>query len=402
MMKRLITVVLILAVAITAAGCGGKSEPAGDPTVPDASRPTAESGMPVFDKDGNLLGEIDSRANCTAVDGGIFYSVTDLKEYQLTADAEYRFLDMESKRDVRLGMLENQGYEAAFARTEYHGNIFTLAVQGDPVSDPAVPLVLLAADPAAGTMKKYTVSENGFPYASLAAANGKLLIMSHEMSEPKRDQIIEFDPAAETMREVLTFSPDTDSLRGVCPARDGFFLLRLKINNGGENELVLDRYDHQYARVSEQSVNETMIHAVMEIRGITERQDALNELGMNVSRFAVEEDRYLIYENFGLSRLIIDLHSGETVLARDDIYAVSLGSGTPFVYRIDFDSEDAGEPDISGVIDGELTKLSFEPTDPHKLIQAVSHAADGTWLIMTSDGSPVQDRTYALHCWTGS
>ena len=386
MMKRLIAMALMIVMAVTAAGCGGGSAPGGDPTVPDAPQPAPESVTPVLDREGNRLGELDSRASCTAVDGGIFYSIVDLQEYRLTGHAEYRFFDRESKQDVRLGALENQGYEAAFARTEYDGKLYTLAVEGDPVEDASVPLVLLAADPAAGAMKKHTVSENGFPYASMAVSNGKLLIMSHEMSEPKADRIYEFDPTAETMKEVLSFSPDTDSLRGVCPAEDGFFLLRLKINEGGENELFLDRYDHSYAKISEQSVNEALIRAVMEIRGITGRQDALNELGMNVSRFAVADDRYLIYENFGLSRLIVDLGSGEALLREDDIYAVSSGAGAPYFYRMDFDPEEVEEPDITGLVDGEPVKLDFQPADPCRLIRAVSHSAGGTWLVLTSDG----------------
>ncbi len=362
----------------------------------------SENKMTILDNEGNHLGAIDSRANCTAVDRGIFYSIFELGEYQFTADTEYRCFDKENKQDVYLGTLEDQGYEAAYARTEYGGQIYTLAVTGNPMSDTPVPLILLAFDPAAGTMKKHIVSETGFPYACMAVSNGKLLIMNHEMTEPKCDRIYEYDPAAETIKEVLTFSSDTDSLRGVCPAENGFFLLRLKLKNDGENELYLDRYDNSYGKVSEESLSGMLIKAVMENPGIIDRQDALNELGMNVSRFIVQDERYLIYENFGMTRLIIDMQTGEAILVRDDIYSVSLGSGTPFFYRMDFDAEDAEEPDITGLIDGKLLKLDFKPADSHKLIRQVSHSADGTWLIISSDGYSMQDSTFVLHLWTES
>ena len=412
MIKKLITVVLIIALLITAANCSNRDQTNAGPTVPVTSQTVPDSIpasdheassddlMPIFDPDGNLLGQIDSRGNCTAVNSGIFYSITELKEYQFTADAEYRFFDKESRKDILLGKLENQGYEAMFARTEYNGILYTLAVEGDPVTDTSSPLVLLAADPASGTMKKHTVSAYGFPYASMAVSNGKLLIMNHEMSEPKCDKIYTFDPAAETMKDVLTFDSDTDSLRAVCAAEDGFYLLRLKIGNGSENEMFLDRYDDHCSKLSEQSVNETLIKAIQDVRGIMGRQDALNELGLYAGRVAVEDGRYLIYENFGLTRLIIDLQSGEALLTRDDEYSVSFGSGTPYVYRMDFDPDNVEEPDITGIVGGRLEKLSFQPTDSHKCIRSVSHAADGMWLILTSDGFSMQNSTGALYLWT--
>ena len=366
----------------------------------DAPPAASEDKMTVVGKDGARLGEIDRRANCTAVDGGIFYSIFAPEEYRFTANAEYRFFNRESGQDIHLGTLEDQGYEAFFTRTEYNGKIYTLAVVGNPISDASVPLVLLAFDPVAGTMKQYTVSESGFPYASMAVSDGRLLIMNHEMTEPKRDKIYAFDPAAETVEEVLSFASDADSLRGVCSAENGFFLLRLRINNGGENEMFLDRYDDHYAKTSETSVNEALIGAMAELPGNGNRQDALNELGMNVAGFAVKDGRYLFYENFGTVRLIVDLETGEAVFAGDDTYSLSVGSGDPFFYRIDFDPENVEEPDITGLVGGKPVKLDFKPTDSHKLSIEVSHSAGGTWLIKTADIYSAQDGTFLLHLWT--
>lgn len=401
MKKRLIAAVLILVFVIFAAGCAGTNSPGADTSAAQETvRTEPESKMPVFDKDGNRLGEIDGRANGTAVDGGIFYSVPNFREYSLTADTEYRFFDAESKKDISFGTVKDQGYEAAFTRTEYNGKIYTLAVEGDPTSDKPVPLVLLSFDRKAGTMKKHTVSDNGFPYASMAESNGKLIIMSHEMSDPKSDKIYEFDPESETLREIMKFSPDADSLRGVCSADNGFYLLRLKIDGGGENELFLDLYNNEHRIVSKTSVSETLIKAIAGIHGMTGRQDALNELGQSVSGFEVEDGRYLIYENFGVTRLIVDLQSGEAVLAEDDLFSVSAGSGKAVVYRMDFDPDVTDGPYIVGITDGRLEKLSFEPSDTHKYIRTVSHSASGTWLVMTSDGFSAQNSTFALRLWS--
>ena len=306
---------------------------------------------------------------------------------------------MDGKKDVSLGTLENQGYEASFARTDHNGKIYTLSVVGNATSGDPVPLLLLAFDPAAGTMKKYTVSENGFPYASMTVSDGKLIIMDHEMSEPKCDKIYEFDPGTETVREILTFSSDTDSLRAVCSADDGFFLLRLKINDGAENEMFLDRYDKNNKKVSETSVNETLVEAIGKINGMTGRQDALNELGTHVGGFSVVDGRFMIYENFSVTRLIVDLQSGDAILARDDIYSVSTGGGERYVYRMDFDPDNVEEPEIIGMIGGKPEKLQFTPSGALRLIRAVSHSPGGTWLVTVSDVFAAQKGTYALYLW---
>lgn len=63
--------------------------------------------------------------------------------------------------------------------------ICTLAVKGNPVSDDAIPLLLLAFDTDNKTMKTYTAPENGFPYSAMTVSSGKLLIMNREMTNEK-------------------------------------------------------------------------------------------------------------------------------------------------------------------------------------------------------------------------
>ena len=399
MSKKLLLLIMVFAFMVVYAGCGGKENPGGDTPDQTPDIPTVKDKMQVVDRDGVRLGEIDSRANCTAADAGIFYSIFELAEYKPTADAEYRFFNKEDHTDVLLGTFENQGYEAYYTRTELDGRIYTLAVQGT-VSAENVPLVLLAFDPAKRTMKAFTVSENGFPYADMTAVNGKLLIMNHEMAGIKEDRIYEFNPADETIRQVLSFSSDTDSLRGICAAEEGFYVLRLKINNGGENEMFVDLYDKEYGKKSEQSVNEAMIRALENGPGVTGRQDALNELGMYVLQFTVEDGRYMFYENFSVSRVILDLETGEALLSQDDMYSVSTGNGKPVLYRMDFDPDNVEAPEITGVENGKLVNYPFKPMDSHKLVRTVSRSNAGTWLVMTSDDAKAFSWTLAIHLWT--
>ena len=399
MRKRIIALILLSIFLITTASCTVNNETNVNENNAESEtdqQKTLENPIVIKDKIGTKLGEIDNRANFTAVDGGIIYSIFTLKENSYTGEAEYRFFSLNDKTDVYLGKLEDQGYEASFARTELNGVIYTLAVKGNPMGDDAVPLLLLGFNTANKTMKTYTVSENGFPYAAMTASGGKLLIMNHEMTAEKTDKIYEFDPEAETVKEVLTFSSSSDSLRGVCAAENGFYLLRLKLNGGGQNEMYVDRYDEKYSKISEHPVSDVLVGAIKDIQGILSRQDALNEVGMNVSRFSVIDGRYMIYENFGLSRVEVDLQTNEKIIAKDDNYSISKGSGAPVIYRLDFDADNVSEPEIFGIENGKLKAVSFTPDDAHKLIQSVTVSKDGTTAVLTSDTFPVQNGTRVI------
>ena len=408
MLKKIIALILLSVLAIMAVGCTANNQT--DPietNTPAQTNAPEEPGQPVVlenpfvitDESGAELGKIDNRANFTAVDGGLFYSVLTLEEYSFTGTAEYRFFSLKDDSDVLLGRLEDQGYETGFARTELSGVVYTLAVQGNPAGDAPVPLLLLAFDIANKTMKTYTVSEYGFPYASMTASDGKLLIMNHETSADKAEKVYEFDPGTEEIRELLTFDSSVDSLRGVCAAENGFYLLRLNLS-GGENEVFLDRYDKNGVKVSEQSVGDILIRAITEVPAILDRQDASGQLGINVSRFAVTDGRYLVYENFSVSRVVIDLQTGETLLAVDDNYSVSVGSGGPVIFRLGFDAQDVQEPELIVIENGEAVLLPFTPDGAHRLIQCVTVSESGLWAVLMTDDYPTQNASGMIRVWS--
>jgi hypothetical protein len=400
MLKNRILLILLAILLIIGTGCV-KGEPTNTSDAgTQASQPTAPEGTTaIIDRDGNKIGAIDENANFTALGDGVFYSVWSVNGESYTGDAEYHYFSLKDKNDTYLGKLQGQGYEAFYTRTEQNGVIYTLAVKGNPYGTSSIPLLLLAFDTARGTMKTVTVSENGFPYTSMAVSGGKLYIMNHEMTAEKSDKIYRYDPDTDNIEEVLSFSSGIDSLRGVCAADDGFYLLRLKLTGGAENELYLDKYDNACVKQSETALNSVMTDALMKIHGISGRQDALNELGMNVSRFAVIDGRYLIYENFGLSRAAVDLKSVETLLAKDDNYSVSMGDGSPVIYKLDLDKENVTEPEIWGVSDGVLKRFSFKPDGSCNMIQRVSRSDTGVWAILTSDDFPVQSGAAVIRIW---
>ena len=403
MKKRILNMMLcaVLAAAMIAsvAACGsapGKESTPGTGTQPEktevAPAKTEPAGtaaeqpeklVEVTDKDGKRLGAIDANSSCTAVDGGIFYSVLEIAEYAPTGTAYYHFFRAADGKDILFGSLENWGYEAAYARTELGGVIYTLALEGNAFDSDPDTLWLLACDPAAGTMTKHTVSRDGFAYSAMAAANGKLLIMNHELNAAKSDKIYEFDPASGTVREVLSFPDDGKaSLRSVAAAEDGFYLLRLGLSGGMPKELFLDRYDSAYKLTDSLSLNSLIMPAAKELPGFEGEADVLNEFGMSVGGFAVQDGKYFFYENFGRIRVTVDLQTGEVLFANEDLWSMAHGAGEPSFYEIAFEAYGAGEgPKIITVKDGKAEALPFRPADGSFFLQSASRAADGTWLM---------------------
>lgn len=406
-MIRKTVLFLLAALLLFAAGCGRKQTPAETASAAPVTtqpqpgtQPPAENGPALLTEDGSRAASPDERTLCTVTETGVLYSVFDQGE-QPTGTAVYHWVDTDAREDVPLMTLEGQGYEAVYTRTELGGCVYTLALTGNPFDEAPDTLWLLRFDGPGRTAEKYPVTDNGYPYASMAASDGRLLIVSHEMSQPACDRVYVFDPADGTLRELLSFQAgktETDTLRAVCADGDGFALLRLHLMEL-EPELYLDRYDGSGRKRSETALNEPLIAAAMEVHGILSRQDALNEFGMMVSGFRLEEGRYLFYENFGLLRLILDLKTDETLFAGDDLYAMTVGSGSPAFYLQDFfvpGGDELHTPGIYALRGGAVTKIPFDPPEDRSMIRQVSHAADGTWLIRVTDGN---EETDTWHLW---
>ena len=385
---------LLTALLLFAAGCGSSQSPAvTESPVPTDAQP--RHPIELLAEDGSRAAAPEADSLCTATENGVLYSVFEPGGAP-TGPAVYHWIDAAAREDLPLLTLEGQGYEAAYARTELSGAVYTLALTGNPFDDEPDTLWLLCLDGPGRSAAKYQITDNGFPYGSMAAADGRILIVSHEMIQPACDKVYAFDPADKSVRELLSFpagGAGSDTLRAVCADGDGFALLRLRLTEG-EPELYLDRYDGSGQKYAELALNEQMIAAAMNVHGILSRQDALNEFGLMVSGFRLEDGRYLYYENFGLLRLILDLETGRTLFAGDDLYAMSVGCGSPAFYLQDHfvpGGDEYHSPGIWVLREGDLTRLPFAPTEDRSMIRHVSHAADGTWLIRVTDGNEESD-----------
>ncbi|MBO4686951.1 MAG: hypothetical protein J5636_00370 [Clostridiales bacterium] len=418
-MRKIISILLAFTFIICmSSGCKSKKEDTSSSKNPQASEKDASedpnSGTPeseppyyseILAKDGNLLGRIDGRASASAADEGVFYSIFVPAEYQATATAQYHLFRESDGKDILLGTLEEQGYETIYSRVEMDGIVYTLALTGNPNDEEPDSLWLLSFDLKNEKMEKVLVSENASPYAAMTAANGKVLILVHEFGSPKCDKVLEFDSSSGTLQEILSFPSDgenTESLRGVYTDAEHLYLLRLTVKSGNPDELYLDTYDTAYTKTSERSLRELIFSE--EYHGVASPYDEKAEIGMIVSGFAVWEDRYLYYENFAVTRALLDLQTGKNLFAADDNYSLSRGSGMPFFYYFDLGQAEPDQ-DVQGIYElknGAVEKKTLTPPDTRTMIRSISVSPNETWLVTYSDSAPRDAGTDALVIWRES
>ncbi|MBR1814852.1 MAG: hypothetical protein IJ773_13745 [Lachnospiraceae bacterium] len=394
------------------AGNTGEQEPALSNEAPIEPEALTE----VADRDGKHLGQIDSRANCTAVENGIFYSVLALTDYSMSGTAQFHFFRPDDGTDTLLGTLPDMNYEASYARREFNGVVYTLAVTGNLFDAEADPLWLLAFDCKKGTMKKLLVTDSGFPYTAMAVVNGKLLIMSHDMpktgpgkQEPQTDRVYAFDPVSGEIHAILSFpvedpgSPakrkESDSLRSLCADGDGFCLLRLHIYEDQHTELFLDRYGRDCRKLSEESLKDPLYKAAA---NELLPEDVEDDLATHTGVFALASGRYLFYESFGITRALVDLETKEILFDKGGDYALSVGSGIPAIYRIDYGDPDVNQTPSGAFIlrDGALELLPFSFLDSGSMVRSVSRSATGTWVLRTAEARVDGSAPDVVYWWT--
>lgn len=358
-------------------------------TVPGPSEENIESADPgnddkprgdlvqILDSKGNTLCKVDAGASCTATDAGILYGIFTPGENQSTAPATYRLLSPETNESMAGTDIDNQGYEPVFARTELGSNAYTLNLIGNPMDNARDDLMLYGFSSDAVTETR--VSSCGFPYAAMTRSGDKLLIMNHEMSRPQCDKVYSYDQ--KQLKEILSFpeGDKSESLRSIYGTEDGFYLLRLHID-GSSTELFADRYDSDCNILSSKSLSSLITSAALN-DGLT-GEDAIAQVGMHVAGFRVVDDRYLFYENFSMTRVIIDLEQDKVLFSGNDLYQMSTGSGRPLFYKLQFSESDG--LDIVGIKDGAVEHISSVPaaypSSSGLLLQGISTSPCGNCL----------------------
>ena len=398
-MKKIIALSICLFVLLSLCACGvkngGGQGAVSTPEAENGSTATAEpnegEGSPittiepdydtdtaVLDMNGERIGSLPENTSVTMTDSGIFYSLVPDGGFGMV---EYGLFDPATGEDGRLGSLEEQSYEATYCRTELGGRIYTLAMTGVLSDGEPDTLWLLQFDPA-GEMKKYEVEDNGFPYAYMAAVNGKLLIAEHDQQDKLYDRVFEFDPESGVLREVMCFelaaeAADGDTIRALCESDGKLYMLRVNHSQAGVR-LYLDTYSFAYEKESERDVTDLIAGAVEYMTG----EKDYGEIEQLVSGFFIDNG-IMYYENFSMTHCLIELESGRQLVEASDLFAASSGSGEHFFVKM----YEEGAENVFELEDGELAGRGFEGCKDGYFIISASASANGDRLIVTWGGA---------------
>lgn len=336
----------------------------------------------VLNSEGAELGVINASSTVTATNRGLFYAKGALST--AGADTEYRLFDPMTGEDKSLGRVGKLCYEAQYARTELDGRLYVIATTGDLMDSIDDKLWLIGFDPDGGKTETL-LSEQAFPYAYMAAVNGKLLIIVHDGTDTLIDRLYQFDPADGSLEEKLTFRMNGhgESLRGVYGTEDGFRLLRLVYVGGKASNAMLDEYDNNFELRSETDITGLIRRAAGE--HVT-KSDVDNELMQLVSKFADAGEGWIYYENFSMTHCFINPETEEYV-AYTDLLSSSIGSGVPAYCMLmgQQPGEGIAANTVYGFGSGALNEL-IKPGDGSKNLSYISRSLGGSLLAVLDPG----------------
>ena len=358
------------------------TEPTDDsPVITDDSEAQKNDTVTIYGEQNEKLGEIHLNGVAMITEAGIFYPA--LPENGDPAVTEYHLYDPDTKKDTIIGEMKDVAYEASYARCELDGCVYLLVMTGNIMDNVPDPLVLVKADLINHTLTPYPIDDSISPYAVMTPAKDKLVIAWHDQKEILTDRVMAFDPAAGTMKEIMAYTLDQqeigESIRGLYSDGEKLYQLRLLFEKTGK-KLLLDTFDLSSQKISETDITSIVNEAASELQG---GGDASIELQMPVSRFLVREGCFY-YENFSMTRCIANIETGKLILAANDLFNASIGSGWTFFYTIMKNGlDDENAPDVIYDLNwDELRAQEFTAFDPAYYLVNGSSAPDGTRLLV--------------------
>lgn len=314
---------------------------------------------------------------------GMFYKVNN----------EYHLLRTENNNneDVTLAAFDDISYETEYARTILGGKLYTLAVSGDLMGSDPFTQWLLEFDLKNGTAERYKISENGFPYSSLTSIGDKIILFFHDQKDVLNDRIIEFDPATGKTSDIMTYYLDNnlkgDSVRSLCSDKDNLYILRIKFNGNTDISMYIDVFDKEYKKVRELDITDIAKEGAAQCISTEDPGELANEFSQHISGFRIIDGKYLYYQNFSVSRFILDLEKGSVLYSIPEPFMCAPGDGELMFYTI-MSIEELKTIDPYAVYRFDKGTLKKDPTitvNDGQIIVSATSSSDGKYMVTVAD-----------------
>lgn len=301
-MKKLIGIfVLVLIMILCSCDNNSANEERRDlkQTISQGTTSTSISNetISIYDINNEMIGEIERYGILVLTDDSIIYNKIPNGSVGSAAKMDYYRYIFETKKNIKLGTVDNWLYEAKYDTTVIGDSLYMFVTTGQSMDVENRTLHLYKVDLINNAMSVVFSEKGGFPYNSMTAVGNKLLMV--RVIAKGGSELEEYDTETNARKILKKFDFDNkaqigEAIRHITSDHQTISLLRLKIESDGKTRLYLDIYDHDMSFLRTVDVSTIPSHYT---------DSSGNELRQGVSGFAVVND-YFYYENFSITRFL--------------------------------------------------------------------------------------------------
>lgn len=258
----------------------------------------------IYDKDENLITDIEHFGSITQTDDGFIYSKLSSNSTNQFYVMEYFHYIFSTDEHKRLGTIENWVYEATYDSFCKNNHTYMLITTGNAYNFDETENYLYDIDLLNNTMTGVMLENATSPYNSMTFFNDRVFIVT-----PGREMcfVSSYDIGDKSVSELREyyFDPDTNSgetIRHISSDDQCLYLLRLYMEGENQAKMYIDVFDLNLAHISSLDVT-TEITA-----NTLESEDKNNELRQLVSHFDVNNN-FIYYENFSITRALFEIQN---------------------------------------------------------------------------------------------
>lgn len=281
----------------------------------------------IYDKDENLITDIEHFGSITQTDDGFIYSRLASNSTNNVYVMEYFHYIFSTDEHKKLGTIENWVYEATYDSFCKNNHVYMLITTGNAYDFDETENYLYDIDLSNSTMSGFMLDHATSPYNSMTFVNDKIFIAT-----PGRELcfVSSYDIRDKSISELREYYFDSDTnsgetIRHISSDEQYIYLLRLYMEDEHHAKMYIDIFDLNLAQISS-------IDVTTEITANTLESENKNiELRQLVSHFDVNNN-FIYYENFSITRALFEIQS-INLIDTDHVQSKQVFEAAPALYK---------------------------------------------------------------------
>ena len=270
----------------------------------------------IYDKNDNVIGEIERFGLISLIDGGLFYPAMAKGSSYGHEIKDFYMYDIKSGEKYKLGSMEDIIYEVSYARVLLNDHIYTIFTTGDADNKETWTYNLVDFDLKNRSMDIIFSDKNTYLYNDMDSIGDDLLILRHNdgVSSIKR-----YDTKKKTFTELKQYTYDYNNEIGETiyklyynELEGSIYTIRCQYNATDSNNLFIDKCDKHMNLISSTEITSDAIYDYDEAD--TENN---SEKRQPVFGFFCQNN-YMYYENRSISRIVGKIENNSIISLVND------------------------------------------------------------------------------------